>query len=99
MTLSAALKSKETRPFERSEEKQQQIFHELSEIDTKTPGEAHESIVAVLYKQQELIQRLTEDNKELRSYIQQQLSSQHGTTENIMRRIWDNKEDEFWDTL
>lgn len=83
------------------------IYDELEEIQKKTPQEAHKSIVSVLYTQQNFIQKLVNDNNELWILIQKyeqekelQLEEhQLGTPQSIVKRIWDNKEDEFWDTL
>ena len=83
------------------------IYDELEEIQKKTPQEAHKSIVSVLYTQQNFIQKLVNDNSELWMQIQKYEQekelrleeNQHGIPQSIVKRIWDNKEDEFWDTL
>ncbi len=93
--------------FETGAEKQSLwTADQLYGIGEKTPQEAHESITKVLCIQHRHIQKLIDDGRALRTPIQEceiklnKLSAnQHGSTQTIMRRMWDNKEDEFWDTL
>ncbi len=87
--------------FQKNEEKQksQLIYRNLLEIKEKPPKEAHEIIVRILYNQQERIQKLIEHNRELWLQIQTYKNNQQETTQDIMREIWDNEEDEFWDSL
>ena len=53
-----------------------------------------------------LVQKLTKQNKELslqikeyKDRLKQYSVPQPKTTADIMSRIWDNKEDEYWDTI
>ena len=80
------------------EEKQKsQMYLSLSEIRKKTPTEAHEIIATLFYYHQKRIQELTEHNKELWLQIQEYKNNRHEATQEIMEKIWDNEEDEFWD--
>lgn len=72
---------------------------ELAEIESKTPEEAHRSIVDVLYNQQKLIDVLLQDNKELWTMIKMYEEKPITRTQSLIQKIWDNKEDEFWDTF
>ena len=80
------------------------VWAELEHIEQKTP-KVHKSIVTVLYNQQKLIDTLLKDNKFLWRQIQTYKKNEKDTANNadstqvIMKRIWDNKEDEFWDTF
>lgn len=93
MTLSIT-KSRETRS----------VISKLAGIENKTPEEAHKAISVVLYNQYKAIEKLREDNKLLWLQIQKQELNEHpvgntDSTQAIMKRIWDNKEDKFWDTF
>ena len=78
-------------------QKSQIFYNNLSEIKKKTPTEAYEVITSLFYYHQKCIQELTERNKELELEIHNYKNNQHDPTQEIMAKIWDNKEDEFWD--
>ena len=71
----------------------------LEEIESKTPEEAHTLIVNVLYDQQKLIDGLSQDNKKLWNMVKTYEEKQVTSTQILAQKIWDNKDDEFWDTL
>lgn len=81
----------------KEEPKSQMMYRNLSEIRKKTPTEAHEIIATIFYYHQKRIQELTEHNKKLWLQIQEYKNNRHDATQEIMEKIWDNKEDEFWD--
>ena len=80
------------------------IISELERIENRSTKDAQKAIVTVLYNQHKAIVKLTNSNKKLWSEIKQckitRDSNQENTstTQIIMKEIWDNKEDEFWDT-
>jgi len=71
----------------------------LEEIESKTPEEAHRSIVHVLYNQQKLIDVLLQDNKELWDMVNTYEEKRVTSTQSLVEKIWNNKEDAFWDTF
>jgi len=84
---------------------QKSVISELIGIENKTPKEAHKAISIVLYNQYKTIEKLRDNNRKLWLQIQQRkimkedVQENIDTTQVIMKRIWDNKEDEFWDTF
>lgn len=91
MTLLYETKSKSERYFSSE-------LTELEEIESKTPQEAHQSIVKTLMGQQKIIDILLMDNQQLWDKLQRY---EEVTTpkQTLVQKIWDNKEDEFWDTF
>ena len=85
----------------------QSALAELVKIDQKSPEEAHRSIVFTMYRQQKIIDRLLKDNKTLWKQLQKYKTAQESisrgqsqsSTYGIVEKIWNNKEDEFWDTF
>ena len=69
-------------------------------MEEKTPKLIQEFLDIIIY-QQERIKKLEKDNKSLHLRVEDYKNriKQKETTQDIMRRIWDNKEDEFWDEL
>ena len=66
----------------------------------------NDSLDAKLLDNQILVQKLTKQNKELslqikeyKDRLKQYSVPQPKTTADIMSRIWDNKEDEYWDII
>lgn len=85
--------------------KQQYVLSELIGIENKSPRDAHKAISIVLYNQSKTIEKLRNDNKQLWIQVQQHktlnqnLSANMDDPQVIVNRIWDNEEDEFWDTF
>ncbi len=71
----------------------------LEEIESKTPEEAHTLIVNALYVQHKLMDSLLQDNKRLWDMVKTYEEKQVTSTQILAQKIWDNKDDEFWDTL
>ncbi len=94
MTMSIKIKSSTQKP----------MISELIGIENKSPEEAHKAIGVVLYDQYKTIDKLRNNNKKLWLEIQQ-YKTKGFNAENknhsqiIMEKIWDNKEDDFWDTF
>ena len=84
---------------------QKLMITEFEEIVNKSSGEEHKIITAIFYNQQKIIEKLLNSNKELQLELQQCKRTPDFNQENksssqvIMEKIWDNKEDEFWDTF
>ena len=90
-----------------NKQEMQNAWTKLAEINQKNPEEAHRNIVFTLYNQQKVIDHLSQDNKTLWQQLQkyetiQELVSEgqpQSSTYRIVEKIWDNKEDEFWDAF
>ena len=80
------------------------IISKFERIENRSAKDAQKAIVTVLYDQHKAIIKLRNSNKKLWSEIQQCKITRDSNQENastsqiIMKEIWDNKEDEFWDT-
>ncbi len=96
----------ESKKQEREHERRR-VWVELERIDQKTPEEAHKTIVHTMHNQQKTIDRLLQENRTLWVQLKKYKTNQElilegqpqNSTQRIMKKIWDNKEDEFWDTF
>ncbi len=96
----------ETKKKENKQE-MQNAWIEFVETNQKSPEEAHRIIIFTMHKQQKVIDRLLQDNKTLWKQLQKYKTTQElisegqpqSSTYRIVKKIWDNKEDEFWDTF
>lgn len=83
---------------------QKSSIYQLIGIEHKSPEEAHKAISTVLYSQYKTIEKLRENNRRLWLQIQErQMGNVRDegidTKQSVVKQIWDNKEDEFWDTF